>query len=1255
MDFVVRGSSAVEVVDRFLRWMGAPVRPRFLVGPDAEQPTRRQVRWPTVRPQTSRHRLIQLLARVLRVSPKDRDGAAEIDQCLRDAWQQIQPLLSQRQDGRVLRLDEEAVLREGRDAWLCPVTRRVLDITLAGYTPYLTQDMVDPRCAPVQMPMLPEAFWRRAEGSRYEREEIEQWLRSSVEIQKLEHEGVWNELSTRIAAQAAYYQVAEHSAQQSPVRLQELEGEFKAGRINLLSCSTTMEMGVDIGGLSAVAMNNPPPSAANYLQRAGRAGRRGEARAFSLTLCKSTPQGEAVFQNPLWPFTTPLHVPDVMLGSERIVQRHVNSLVLTRFLSTVLTTATLPKLQSGAFFESPAEGVSTVAARFEEWLTTDARGDEWVIEGVRKLVRRSEHEGAPLGRLLGRAADQIRAAGEAWVAELDPLLHEQQLLAAAGSEAVAARNGVHWRLVRMREEYLLRELAVRNFLPGYGFPTDVVPFVTTTAEDLSRTRSAGNGGFGRIDNRTLSQGFPSRELSVAIRDYAPGATVVLDGRVLESQGLTLNWKVPASDQQLREVQALRWAWRCKRCGNTGVSNSWPSGCASELCQGSDAYLDRERFIQPAGFSVALSAEPTNDLTHDRYLPVEEPWISTGAEPWQALPRPELGRFRYSGQGQLFAYSRGRHGQGYAICLRCGKADSEDPEPRELPYELQGHYPLRGGADRTDDGRCSGNEALWAIQRQTWLGVARETDVFELQLRRADGGALVNSEVTAASLAVALRQALAATIGIEEREIGWAAVPARDPDTGEQTRSIVLYDTASGGAGFVAQAAAHLPALFRRAAELLACPRDCDAACQACLLSADTWFSVDRMNRHAALEVLSNEFLSGLQLSAEHQLFGAGTQVEFEPLLVALGRTLRSGTVETLRLTLGGDPKQWELDRWDAGSRLGRWRSEGLEVELLIPANMLSGLDAPARNRLAALIEAGLATVGEVAPEVCRVGDGYLIAEAGGAAGSVRFAVRTEEALVPGEAWSVGSSSAFVLRAHSTEVLRPLTELGKVRTAESLRGLPPGSVAALGIADDLDGAIGLFGDRFWELVLAAVPELAARFDAGTSIAQVTYQDRYVCSPLTLRTLLEVVRSLRKRGVLKPDTSMVRLETIPINTPYRQARLVSHDWDAGVDRDEIFANAAAAAGFRGEVAVVQRHLSAHARELTLTWHDGATWRLRLDEGFGFLQSNPAVRHDFALSATEQGAALGSKKYDIAARNPTTFYAFGVEAGTASPVGA
>src|SRR5690606_5692653 len=164
-----------------------------------------------------------------------------------------------------------------------------------------------------------------------------------------------------------YFQTAEHSAQIDAIRLRELEDRFRDGKVNVLSCSTTMEMGVDIGNLSAVAMNNAPPSPASYLQRSGRAGRRSESRAVTFTLCRSSPHGEWIFQNPTWPFDTAPHITQVTLNSERIIQRHINALALNRFFASQLSEEDLPRLTAGAFFEPPPDR-SSVCERFEEWL-----------------------------------------------------------------------------------------------------------------------------------------------------------------------------------------------------------------------------------------------------------------------------------------------------------------------------------------------------------------------------------------------------------------------------------------------------------------------------------------------------------------------------------------------------------------------------------------------------------------------------------------------------------------------------------------------------------------------------------------------------------------------------------------------------------------------------------------------------------------------------------------------------------------------
>lgn len=173
--------------------------------------------------------------------------------------------------------------------------------------------------------------------------------------------------------------------------------------------------------------------------------------------------------------------------------------------------------------------------------------------------------------------------------------------------------------------------------------------------------------------------------------YAPGCDVVIDGLVYKSAGITLNWHIPASDSEVKEIQSMRYIWRCHKCGASGTSTSL-CDVKCDVCGSEIDTRDMQKYIQPAGFSVDFNAAVNNNVSVQRYINICEPLVTAHNTLNSYLGLPYV-KYKNDKEGSVIHYSNGG-GEGYILCLECGRMVANNKKNRE-EFKKR-HYRLRSG-------------------------------------------------------------------------------------------------------------------------------------------------------------------------------------------------------------------------------------------------------------------------------------------------------------------------------------------------------------------------------------------------------------------------------------------------------------------------------------------------------------------------------------------------------------------------------
>lgn len=651
--------------------------------------------------------------------------------------------------------------------------------------------------------------------------------------------------------------IREHTAAITSDLREEIEKAFKARRLNILSSSTTMEVGIDLGDLEGVFLRNTPPDISNYQQRAGRAGRRAQAAPVAITYARNRRYDQDVFDHAADFLNRNPKTPSVHLANPRLFQRHQFSILVSHYLAYRGLAGA--GLQIGQLFGLPkfvTSGSDLVPEIPGDSIVFTSENEKQFIENLRGWVQSPDSQPARdlaeelLTCLKGELQDSEKgtltrvsaAMTSSFIDAMDQLVQAfgsryQHYMSAAvelrtghnSAKAAAMENdGKRW-----ANSPIVNFLSKYGIIPSYSFPIDNIELQVM---DGTFRR---NGFGGNSANIELN-----RDAKMGIREYAPGAEVIANGRVWTSAGIA------HQPRQFMPTFAYKTCTSCLHIESHEDKSLIPDNCSS--CS------------QPLTGEVSYHKEPKGFITSAHEPHGKEPGFRRNLAP-PSMESQLIGNapaYRFEGtdllraqwvcqsaqEGRMIIINKGS-GRGFRSCS-CGWAFAV---PSGQNLNTDHHNPYTGI-------RCTNVPSTFRFD----LSHTFHTDVLQIRMetdlpRPRDVPATASPEEVekaregvARSIAESVRLAACQLLELPEMEL---ASSYRWKATGIE---IILYDSVSGGAGYCNKVRElQLSELLTFAKDkIVTCSGNCSRSCSKCLrsysnqayweefrrLDAQDWFS-----------------------------------------------------------------------------------------------------------------------------------------------------------------------------------------------------------------------------------------------------------------------------------------------------------------------------------------------------------------------------------------------------------------------------
>jgi hypothetical protein len=622
-------------------------------------------------------------------------------------------------------------------------------------------------------------------------------------------------------------QIKEHTAQLSRNRQTQYQQAFVEKKINALSCSTTFEMGVDVGGLETVYMRDVPPSPSNYVQRAGRAGRAAHTAAFVLTYAKLSSHDFTYYNAPERIISGSIQAPKFSVENEKVIYRHIFAIALSEFfaknedvyagndLSVLLNEGGYDRLKE--FLQQPNERLNKLLRQsVPAYLHTrlGINDGSWIDRLVGTKGEQGKH-----GTLEESGVLEI-AVQEYWeeVAKLT-----KEINACKKINDFGAADRLQRELKKLRgddgKKSLIDFLARNNVLPKYGFPVDTVELQIGSRTDTK-------------DSLRLS-----RDLQMAIAEYAPGAEIVADGKMYTSRYIR---RMPGKNNS--DGWEIGYYAKCPNCDEPNFTRDLSVRKKGKDCISCKQKIEGRRwnktleprrgFISlPDGKSVPLKRPERDYKTDDYYV---------GDIQAEIFPKRlfDVNGMQVSlvstANDTLAVVGTSPH----RVCSVCGYASNAGSDiPKS--HNTAGGY------------KCKNTEGTGSEYR---LSHTFKTDVVKVSFytpKAADCDTML-------SVLYAVLEGISKELDIERTDIKGCLHQQKWEGSARLIYSLVLYDAVAGGAGHVRRIVTEDGNQFRKvlqSAHEIVAKCNCDPSCYQCIRNYYNQKIHDLLDRKKAADFL----------------------------------------------------------------------------------------------------------------------------------------------------------------------------------------------------------------------------------------------------------------------------------------------------------------------------------------------------------------------------------------------------------------